>query len=133
MCLKGKMWGGWVFWWCWLGNRAVFWYFGHMNEFQCRCLEKYLGGTRHLDFFHIMLFSKIDFQKCYFVLSTVLLETILIKVNLFTVSWLCEPKVVASMNEINKQKRLRDASQMAAEAEKIKAPRYVFSAALGVW
>ena len=26
------------------------------------------------------------------------------------------------MNEINKQKRLRDASQMAAEAEKIKAP-----------
>ncbi|CAK9110182.1 Hypersensitive-induced response protein-like protein 2 [Durusdinium trenchii] len=31
-------------------------------------------------------------------------------------------EVVASMNEINKQKRLRDASQMAAEAEKIKAP-----------
>ena len=30
-------------------------------------------------------------------------------------------EVVASMNEINKQKRLRDASQMAAEAEKIKA------------
>ena len=30
-------------------------------------------------------------------------------------------QVVASMNEINKQKRLRDASQMAAEAEKIKA------------
>lgn len=29
-------------------------------------------------------------------------------------------EVVASMNEINKQKRLRDASQMAAEAEKIK-------------
>lgn len=27
------------------------------------------------------------------------------------------------MNEINKQKRLRDASQMAAEAEKIKAAK----------
>ena len=35
----------------------------------------------------------------------------------------CEPQVVASMNEINKQKRLRDASQMAAEAEKIKAAK----------
>merc|ERR1719238_2046665 len=37
--------------------------------------------------------------------------------------------VVASMNEINKQKRLRDAALMAAEAEKIKAVKAAEAAA----
>jgi regulator of protease activity HflC (stomatin/prohibitin superfamily) len=40
-----------------------------------------------------------------------------------------DASVVASMNEINKQKRLRDAALMAAEAEKIKAVKAAEAAA----
>merc|ERR1719335_1996363 len=40
-----------------------------------------------------------------------------------------DASVVASMNEINKQRRLRDASVMAAEAEKIKVAEAAADAA----
>merc|ERR1719436_2007989 len=40
-----------------------------------------------------------------------------------------DASVVASMNEINKQRRLRDASVMAAEAEKIKVVKAAGAAA----
>merc|ERR1712003_249695 len=41
-----------------------------------------------------------------------------------------DASVVASMNEINKQRRLRDASVMAAEAEKIKVVKAAEAAQL---
>lgn len=68
-----------------------------------------------------------DVGLCWF--SSKILQVISwISLSVFKVPFLLVPQglasplqVVASMNEINKQKRLRDASQMAAEAEKIKA------------